>query len=154
MFQRGWPQCEGICRPPDAGSAAAPTRLQQHFVRRDTQRQAQGAVAIVRIDPVVAGLEDHTRRHLDRFVPGAGDLKENPVLALQNDFAIVQPPRHLHQTRAVAACQQLGLAVLAAAVNRAHRVEDEPRRQTARAGRDGGAGRTAAARAPNLIELP
>ena len=46
----------------------------------------------------MAGLEDHARRYLDGFVSRAGDLEENPVLAFENDFAIVQAARHLHQT--------------------------------------------------------
>ena len=46
---------DGIWRPPEAGSAAAPTAAEQHLVRRHAQREAQRAVAIVRVKPVVPG---------------------------------------------------------------------------------------------------
>ncbi len=71
--------------------------LLQHFVRRHAQRQAQGAVAVVRIDPILAGAQRHARGHLERFVPGAADLEEDPVLPLQRHFPVVQPAGSVHQ---------------------------------------------------------
>ena len=69
-FHRGWPQCE---------------------------RQAQRAVAVVRVDPILAGAQRHAGGHLERLVPGAADLEENPVLPLQRHLAVVQPAGGVHQ---------------------------------------------------------
>ena len=65
-------------------------RLQQHFLGRHAQRQAKRAVAIIRIKPIVPGLNDKAGRDLHRLMPRAADLKKDPVLALQQDFAVVQ----------------------------------------------------------------
>jgi hypothetical protein len=35
----------------------------------------------------------HSRRHLYRLVAGAAGLKEDFILPLESDFAIIQPPR-------------------------------------------------------------
>ena len=69
MWSFGAPQCEGIWRPPDAGSVGGAHGLQQHLVRRDAQGQAQRAIAIVRIEPIVAGAQHHAGGHLDGLVP-------------------------------------------------------------------------------------
>ena len=41
------PQCDGIWRPPELGSSFEPTAAQEHLERRDAERQAQRAVAVV-----------------------------------------------------------------------------------------------------------
>jgi hypothetical protein len=76
-------------------------RLEQHRERRQTQRQGEGAVAIIRVKPVVAGLQNETRGHLDGFVTRPADLKKDPVLPLQEYFPVIQQARGLHQTESV-----------------------------------------------------
>ncbi len=45
----------------------------------------------------MAGPQHHARGHLDGLVPGAADLEENPVLALQRHLAVVQAAGGVHQ---------------------------------------------------------
>ena len=70
--------------------------LQEHFVGRHSQGEAKGAIAVVRVDPVFARMQYQARRHLDGFMAGAADLKENAVLAFQRHLAVVQAPRGVH----------------------------------------------------------
>ncbi len=72
-------------------------RLQELSGRADAQGEAEGAVAIVREKPVVAGAQVHCRSHQQGFMPGTGDLKVDFLLALEQDLAIVDPPRKNHQ---------------------------------------------------------
>jgi hypothetical protein len=67
---------------------------------------SSGAIAIVRIEPVVAGLEDHPGRREDRLVPRAADLEEDEALVLHLDLAVVETPRQQH--RPVEAPQLVG----------------------------------------------
>ena len=69
---------------------------QQHLERRHAEREAQRAVAVVRMKPVVRRLQDHARGGEDRFVPGAADLEEDQALVLELDFLVVQLPRQHH----------------------------------------------------------
>ncbi len=73
--------------------------LVKHLFRRDAQRQAQCTVPIVRVEPVAAGVQRQSRGCLNCFMAGAADLEENPVLPLQQDLAIVQTARGLHNTK-------------------------------------------------------
>ena len=70
--------------------------LQEHVVGRDAEHQHQGAVAIVREKPIVGGLQEQPGGGEHGFMAGAADLKEQAILALQLDFAIVQAPRQEH----------------------------------------------------------
>ncbi len=70
--------------------------LQQHFVGGGTQGEHQRAVAIIRIEPVVSGLEAEAGGHADGLVAGARDLEEDLLLAFEQDFAVVDPPRRVH----------------------------------------------------------
>ena len=71
-------------------------RLLQHLVRRHAQREAERAVAVIRIDPVVPAAQRHAGRHLHRLVTGARNLEVDAVLPLQRHLAVVQPPRCVH----------------------------------------------------------
>ena len=71
--------------------------LQHHFVRRNAQGQGQRTVAVIGIEPVVSGAEREPGGDLDRFVSGAGDLEEDFVLPLEEDFAVVDAARGVHQ---------------------------------------------------------
>ena len=74
-----------------------PNSLLQHLARRHAQGQAQGAVAIVRIEPIVPGSHRHGRGNLHGLVPRAADLEVNAVLAFERDLAVIQPPGRVHQ---------------------------------------------------------
>src|SRR5439155_9718580 len=71
--------------------------LLQHLVRRDAQSQAQGAVAIVRIEPIVAGSHRHRGSDLHGFVTRTADLKINAALAFERDLAVIQAPGRVYQ---------------------------------------------------------
>ena len=77
--------------------SAAPTDLQQHLLRRHAQGQAERAIAIIGIEPVIARLERHACGNQQRLMAGAGDLKKNLLLPFQQDFAIVHAARLIHQ---------------------------------------------------------
>ena len=74
----------------------AADRAEEHLERRHAEHQAQRAVAVVGMKPVVAGLQDHARRREDAFVSGAADLEEDQALVLELDFLVVQLPRQHH----------------------------------------------------------
>ena len=57
------------------GSVCGAYRLQQHLFRRHPQSQAEGAVTVVWVEPVVARLQGLTRSHQQRFVTSARDLE-------------------------------------------------------------------------------
>jgi hypothetical protein len=44
----------------------------------------------------VRGTQNLAGRDEDSLVPGAADLEEDFILALELDLAVVQPPRKLH----------------------------------------------------------
>src|SRR5882762_5378527 len=73
--------------------------LQEHLQRRHPQLEAQRSIAIVGIEPVIARLQTHARGHKDRFVAGAADLKEDPVLTLHLDFFVIEPARLIHRAK-------------------------------------------------------
>ncbi len=72
-------------------------RLQELFVGRIAERKAQPAVAVIGIKPVVAGTQQNSRRHQQRFMPRARDLEEDLLLALEHDLPVVDPARLVHQ---------------------------------------------------------
>ena len=67
--------------------------LHEHGFGGDAQGQAESAVAIVGEEPVIAGAQVGGGGQQQGLVPGAGNLKENLLLALEQDFAIVDAPR-------------------------------------------------------------
>src|SRR5258706_6067502 len=79
------------------GISFSPDALQKHFEWRHSQLQTQCAVAIVRIEPVMAGLQAHASGHQDRLVTGAADLEEDPVLAFHLNFFVIEPTRQVHR---------------------------------------------------------
>ena len=84
--------------------------LEQHLVWRDAEHESERAVAVVREEPIVARLQQQARRDEDAFMAGAAHLKENLVLPLELDFAIVQAAREEH--RAVEANQRFAVEAL------------------------------------------
>ena len=90
-----------------------PHRLKEHFQRCDAQRQAERAVAIVGIHPIMAGPENQPRGGQNAFMPRAADLEKSLVLPFQLDFAVIDPPRKKHRavnTKKVPPGQALVLA--------------------------------------------
>ena len=84
--------------PAAAGGIGARAHgLQQHLQRRDSQGQAQAAVAVVGEEPVVAGTQCQRRAHLQRFVSCAGYLEEDLLLPLEENFPVVDPAGKVHQ---------------------------------------------------------
>ena len=93
--------------------------LQEHLRGRDTQPQAERAVAIVGEKPVVAGTQGQGRANLQRLMAGTGELEEDFLLALEQDFAVVHAAGgvdepvdldHLPRAEAVRAGSRLGFA--------------------------------------------
>src|SRR5207244_1522880 len=70
--------------------------LQKHFERGRAQAETQGAVTIVGIEPVVGRFKGERCGYADGLVAGAGDLKEDFLLALEEDLPVVQPPGQVH----------------------------------------------------------
>src|SRR5438067_1341122 len=73
--------------------------LQQHFKRRHAELQTQRTIAIIRIEPIVTGLQAHSRGNQDCFVTSAANLKEDAVLVLHLNFFVVEPPRQIHRAK-------------------------------------------------------
>ena len=77
----------------------------KHFQGGYTQHEAKRAVAVIRIQPVDSWAKEKSHRGANRFVPGAGNLEVDFVLAFQLNLAVVKPPREEH--RAVNANQRV-----------------------------------------------
>jgi len=65
-------------------------RRQKHFGGCHAEGQAEGAVAIIRIEPVVCRPERFASRNEHGLVSRAGDLKEDLVLSLELYLLVVQ----------------------------------------------------------------
>src|ERR1017187_1343140 len=70
--------------------------LEEHFVGRHSQSEAERAVAIISAEPIVRGLQQLPGGNENCFVSRAADLKINFVLTLQLNLAIVQPSGEKH----------------------------------------------------------
>src|SRR6476646_8848031 len=68
----------------------------QLFKRRHAELEAERAIAVIGIKPIIARLQSHAGRDQDCFMAGAADLKENLVLVLELDFLVVEPAREIH----------------------------------------------------------
>ncbi len=90
------PQCDGIWRPPEAGIVLRSDGCQQHVARSDAEHEAQRAIAIVRIEPVVRRSQLKSRRHEHRLVSGAANLEVGLALILDLDFLVVELPGQEH----------------------------------------------------------
>ena len=80
-----------------AWSLARAYSFQKLVIRRHTQGKDQSTIAIIRVKPVIAATQRHAGGDEERFVSGAGNLKEGPLLALEHDLAVVEPAREKHQ---------------------------------------------------------
>ncbi len=64
---------------------------------RDAEGEAEGAVAIVGEEPVVAGAQREAGGDLQGLMAGGGDLEEDLLLALEKDFAVVYAAGKEHE---------------------------------------------------------
>ena len=71
------------------GVARSADALQEHLFGRHAEGEAEGAVAVIGVEPIVAGFERHTGGGLSGFMTGGTDLKVDAVLPLHEDFAVV-----------------------------------------------------------------
>ncbi len=83
--------------PAGVGIVSGAHGFQQLLVRRHAHGEAERAIAIVGIEPVVARAQHQAGSHQQRFMSGAGDLEENLLLPLEQDLAIVELTRQVHQ---------------------------------------------------------
>ena len=95
--QRGIAPVRRHLAPAGTGIVGRADTLQKHVVRLDAERQAQRAIAVVRIEPVVARLQREAGGHADGLVPGAGHLEVDFLLALEQDFPVVDAPGGVHE---------------------------------------------------------
>ena len=70
---------------------------EKHRERRDAEREAQRAIAVVRVEPVVAGAKRQAGRDEDGFVARAADLEIDEALILELDLLVVDAPRQQHR---------------------------------------------------------
>ena len=67
------------------------------FGRGHAELEAEGAVAVVRIEPVVARTQSQPRGDEDGLVPRARNLEEDFVLPLELNLLVVNAPRQVHR---------------------------------------------------------
>ncbi len=70
---------------------------QEHFLRRHAEREAERAIAVVRVEPVVAGAQHLAGRDEHGLVTGTADLKEDQALVLELYLFVVEAPREQHR---------------------------------------------------------
>ena len=70
----------------------------EHLGGGHAQRQAERAVAVVHVEPVVRRLEDVAGSGQHGFVAGARDLEEDLVLPLELDLPVVDAARQEHRS--------------------------------------------------------
>src|SRR5258708_18542794 len=71
-------------------------RLKKHFIRLGTQGQAQRAIAVIRVEPVIAGPERRASGTTSVFVSSSRQLEVDLLLALQQDFPVINAPGREH----------------------------------------------------------
>src|SRR5579862_9344753 len=71
--------------------------LQEHLVRLHAEGQAQGAIAVIRVEPVIARFQRQTGSHTDRLVTCARHLEEDLLLPLEQNFPVINAPGGVHQ---------------------------------------------------------
>src|SRR5712692_546488 len=64
----------------------------KRFQRSYAKHEAQRAVAVIRINPVDSRAQEEPHHGANRFVPSAGDLEVDFVLAFELNLAVVEPP--------------------------------------------------------------
>jgi hypothetical protein len=72
-------------------------RRQKHILGGYAKSETQGAVTVVRNEPVIAGLHNERCDDEHCLVTRTRDLKKDSVLGLELQLFIVYSPRHVHQ---------------------------------------------------------
>src|SRR5258708_7402279 len=80
-----------------AGVVRGTDCAEEHFIRCAAEGEAQSAVAVIRVEPVVGGLESQAGSYAESFMACARDLEEDFLLALEQDLAVVNAARHVHE---------------------------------------------------------
>ena len=94
--QRGRAPVRGHLPPRRRRVVRGAEGLQEHVPRRHPEAEADRAVAVVREEPVRPLPHVERDRRLDRLVPRAADLEEDPALALELDLLVVDPAGRDH----------------------------------------------------------
>lgn len=81
--------------------------LEQHLLRSYAERQTEGPIAVIRIDPVLPRPQNQRGGNLHGLVSGAANLEKNAILALERDLAIIEPAGQMH--RAIRVDEGLGI---------------------------------------------
>src|SRR5579863_3251037 len=71
--------------------------LQEHFCGSYADGQAQGAIAVIREEPVVSRTKRQSGSDLKRLMPRPRDLKEDLLLPLEKNLAVVEPAGQIHE---------------------------------------------------------
>ena len=98
MLRRFEPQCDGICRPPEAGSAAQPTAPFEHFLGGDAEggETSGGSVTVIEMRTSHAWHGVPGRRRSRYTSCPAPLIWKNFVLSLEEDLAVVDAAREIH----------------------------------------------------------
>ena len=86
----------GHLAPAGAGIVLCADGLEKGIERRDTEHEAESAVAIVGVEPVHTGAQEQAGGGGDSFMTGAGDLEIDFALALELNLAVIETPREIH----------------------------------------------------------
>src|SRR4051794_11813648 len=71
--------------------------LIEHLSWRHTKLQTESSIAVIRVEPVVCGLQDHPRSRQNGLVARSRYLKEDLVLSLELHFLVVNASRQEHR---------------------------------------------------------
>src|ERR1022692_2288883 len=74
------------------GVVGLPNPLQKHVVRLDPERQTQRAIPIIRVEPVIPPFHCQASGYANALMPCPGHLEIDLLLALEQDFPVVNPP--------------------------------------------------------------
>src|SRR5450432_233763 len=72
--------------------------LKKRLEGGDAEHEAEGAVAVIRINPIDAGTQEQPDGGGDALVTCAGNLEIDLILTLELDFAIVQSAGSEHDS--------------------------------------------------------
>jgi hypothetical protein len=79
------------------GVGLGPDGGEELFERGHAELEAEGAVAVVGVEPVVAGAHGEAGGGEHGLVARARNLEEDFVLPLELNLLVVEPPREVHR---------------------------------------------------------
>src|SRR5579872_4420720 len=80
-----------------AGIVSGADGLQKHLQWLGPESQAQAAVAIIRIEPVVPWLKRLSRSHADRLMASTRHLEEDFLLPLEHNLPVIDAAGGVHE---------------------------------------------------------